>query len=197
MRRAVIQLFLPIIFCAVPLCAAVLIAGALPGDARNFYLQHMTPLDKLILILGGVLFTIQTLFALRAMRWTGTSFDERCDTWLVNLNQAAEWFPLLGLIGTVASIMQTFATFGSPGTVVSQQEIIAKYAPAITATISGLFMALINILPTWVVLVGRDLILTLSGESPTGREPGRAVDSSSRDSRPGTRPAATTESKNR
>ena len=35
----------------------------------------------------------------------------------------------------------------------------------ITATGSGLFMALVNILPSWVVLLGRDLILALSGGS--------------------------------
>ena len=41
--------------------------------------------------------------------------------------------------------------------------IIARYAPAITATGSGLFMAFINILPPWIVMVGRDLIATLGG----------------------------------
>jgi len=41
------------------------------------------------------------------------------------------------------------------------------YAPAITATGSGLFMALVNILPTWVVLIGRGLILALSGGPTT------------------------------
>ena len=46
------------------------------------------------------------------------------------------------------------------------------YAPAITATGSGLFMALINILPAWVVLFGRDLILTLGGGEPSA--PGAA-----------------------
>ena len=47
------------------------------------------------------------------------------------------------------------------------QEIIRKYAPAITATGSGLFMALLNILPTWVVTVGRDLILAVGGGPPS------------------------------
>ena len=79
--------------------------------------------------------------------------------------EAAEWFPLLGLIGTVAAILQTFGSI-TPGVNPTPQEIIRKYAPAITATGSGLFMALLNILPTWVVATGRDLILTLGG----GRE---------------------------
>ena len=39
-------------------------------------------------------------------------------------------------------------------------------------------MALVNILPTWVVLIGRDLIRTLGGGPPPdadrrGRRPGR------------------------
>jgi len=46
------------------------------------------------------------------------------------------------------------------------KEIIRKYAPAITATGSGLFMALMNILPTWVVGLGRDMIRSLAGGAP-------------------------------
>jgi hypothetical protein len=103
----------------------------------------------------------QTALALQAMRWRKTGFDERPDSWLSNLAQAAEWFPLLGLIGTVSGILQTFSQV-QPGTQPSQ--IIKLYAPAITATGTGLFMALINILPTWVVLIGRDLIRTLGGD---------------------------------
>jgi hypothetical protein len=59
--------------------------------------------------------------------------------------------------------LQTFGSIRGP---VTPQEIIEKYSPAITATGSGLLMALINILPTWVVLFGRDLIQTLGGEQP-------------------------------
>jgi hypothetical protein len=49
---------------------------------------------------------------------------------------------------------------------VPQTEVIRNFAPAITATCTGLMMALLNILPTWVVLLGRDLILTLAGGPP-------------------------------
>ena len=62
----------------------------------------------------------------------------------------------------MAAILQTFSSI-APGTSPSPQEIIRKYAPAITATGSGLFMALLNILPTWIVLLGRDLIRSLAG----------------------------------
>lgn len=167
MRQQLIRTMLPAIFCAVPLLAAGLIAAALPPLARDFYLSHLTPLDGLILALGGLLFLIQMLLALRALRWRSTSFDERPDDWLSHLAQAAEWFPLLGLIGTVAGILQTFGSIKGP---TPPERIIALYAPAITATGSGLFMALINILPTWVVLVGRDLIRTLGGDGTPADE---------------------------
>lgn len=178
MRRLLIRYVLPFLFCLVPLAAAILIAFSLPVDAREFYFANNSMLDKFILVLGSVLFFCQVVLSLKAMQWQGSGFDERPDRWLSNLAQAAEWFPLLGLIGTVAGIMQTFAAFGATTRVVSQSEIIAKYAPAITATCSGLFMALANILPTWVVLVGRDLIATLGGAKAPEPIPAPAADQS-------------------
>jgi len=162
-RRKLIQAVLPLVFCTVPPLAGLLIGVALPTRAREFYLSHLTALDLLILGLGSGLFLLQMALALRALRWRGGGFDERPDSWLTHLAQAAEWFPLLGLLGTVAGILQTFSSMGGGTT---PQQIITLYAPAITATGSGLFMALINILPTWLVLIGRDLIRTLGGEAP-------------------------------
>jgi hypothetical protein len=169
-RRRLIQTSLPVLFCAVPALAAFLIAAALPPIARAFYLSHLAPIDFLILGLGGVLFSAQTVLSFQALRWRGRTFDERPDSWLSNLAQASEWFPLLGLIGTVAGILQTFSSI--TGTT-APERIIQLYAPAITATGSGLFMALINILPAWVVLLGRGLILALAGE-PEEEEAGQA-----------------------
>jgi biopolymer transport protein ExbB/TolQ len=126
-------------------------------------------MDWLIIALGVVLFTTQTMLAWRALRWRGTNFDEKSDRWLTNLAQAAEWFPLLGLLGTVAGILQTFSAISGP---VEPARVIALYAPAITATGSGLFMALLNILPTWMVMFGRDVLLALGGgDAPTGDLP--------------------------
>jgi hypothetical protein len=151
----------------VPVLAAVLIAASLPAGARDFYLDHLTPLDLLILALGLILFGVQLLLSWRALLWRDTGFDERPDPWLSHLAQAAEWFPLLGLIGTVAGILQTFAGIKGP---VPPERIIGLYAPAITATGSGLLMALLNILPSWVVLLGRQLLLALSGEAAPPEE---------------------------
>jgi hypothetical protein len=166
-RRTLIQLVLPLIFCVLPLLGAALIAVAIPPLAQEYYIHHITPMDWLILGLGAALFVTQMALTWKALQWRSNRFDERPDRWLSNLAQAAEWFPLLGLLGTVAGILQTFGSITGP---VSPAQVIHLYAPAITATGSGLFMALINILPTWVVLVGRELILTVGGEAP-GEEP--------------------------
>ncbi len=167
MRRLWIHHVLPVVFCAVPVAAAGLIFAAVPPDARRDYLDRLpnSPIDWVILSVGALLFTAQTTLAWHALRWRDVAFDERPDKWLENLAQAAEWFPLLGLIGTVAAILQTFSSI-TPGVNPTPQEIIRKYAPAITATGSGLFMALVNILPQWVVRVGRDLIRSLAGAAP-------------------------------
>ncbi|MBY0525530.1 MAG: MotA/TolQ/ExbB proton channel family protein [Gemmataceae bacterium] len=167
MRRTLIQRVLPTFFCLVPLLAAMLVAAALPARAQHYYLEQIrtSTMDWLILSLGGALFTAQIALAWRAFQWRGTGFDERTDRWLSNLAQAAEWFPLLGLLGTVAGILQTFSAISGP---VPPERIIQLYTPAITATGSGLFMALINILPTWLVLIGRDLLLALGGGDTSG-----------------------------
>jgi hypothetical protein len=172
-RRILIQHLLPAVLCVVPLLAATLVAVAVPSAALDFYLQRVSEsrVDWLILGLGAVIFTIQLMLSWRSLQWRGTRFDERPDRWLSHLAQAAEWFPLLGLIGTVSGILETFNELASKPRV-ETREIIRLYAPAITATGSGLFMALINIFPSWVVLLGRDLIVSLGGGEPGGQSEG-------------------------
>lgn len=165
-RRFWIHHVLPVLFCLMPALGAGLVFAAIPADARRDYLARLqdSGVDWVILSLGFTLFAGQTVFAWLALRWRAAEadFDERADRWLNHLAQGAEWFPLLGLIGTVAAILQTFSSI-TPGSNPTPQDIIKKYAPAITATGSGLFMALVNILPTWMVGVGRDLIRSLGG----------------------------------
>ncbi|WP_020473951.1 MotA/TolQ/ExbB proton channel family protein [Zavarzinella formosa] len=174
MRRLLILQILPTAFCLLPIGAAFVIIASIPSDAMRDYLNRVqhSAIDWVILGFGTILFVSQILLAWRAMRWVGTGFDETQDRWLNHLATAAEWFPLLGLIGTVAAILQTFSAIGAPTATaqdVMPREIIRRYAPAITATGSGLFMALMNILPTWIVLLGRDLIRSLAGgKPPTG-----------------------------
>ena len=166
MQRLWIHHVLPAAFAAVPVLAAVLVFAAIPADARGEYLSRASgnPIDWVIISLGTTLFCIQISLAWHALRWEETGFNERPDRWLSHLAQAAEWFPLLGLIGTVAAILQTFTAI-SPDVQPNPREIIRNYGPAITATGSGLYMALVNILPSWVVIAGRDLIRGLAGEA--------------------------------
>lgn len=169
MRRFWIHVVLPLAFAAVPVLAALLLFAAIPADARKEYMNRVveSPIDWIILSLGFTLFFAQIVFAWRAMRWreTQADFDHRADRWVNHLSQGAEWFPLLGLIGTVVAILQTFGSI-TPGSRPEPSDIIRKYAPAITATGGGLYMAFINILPVWVVGMGRDLIRALGGYAP-------------------------------
>jgi hypothetical protein len=162
-RRILIQLVLPVFFCVLPLLAASLVAVCVPPKAMLFFWDHIGAMEELILGLGALLFVLQMAFCWKAMRWQGTGFDERSDRWVSNLAQAAEWFPMLGLIGTVAGILLTFSSI-KPNT--PQHEIIKNYAPAITATGAGLFMALINMMPSWMTILGRDVITGLGGGAP-------------------------------
>jgi len=164
-RALLIRGLLPVLFCLLPFLAAGLVLMCIPPEATEFFLKNYGRIEVLMLSGGTLLFAVQMILCWRALRWQGTRFDERVDKWLSNLAQAAEWFPMLGLIGTVAGILHAFAIHGG-GSVIQPRVI----APAITATGVGLFMALVNILPTWIVLLGRDMILLLSGTAPPPKE---------------------------
>ncbi len=170
MRRLWINTLLPLVFCALPVAVAAVIFAAVSGTARGQYLDRLrtSPIDWVILGLGGVLFLAQTWLSWRALQWKDArgGFDETVDDWLTHTARGAEWFPLLGLIGTVAAILETFSTFGEGGAKPEAAEIIRKYGPAITATGSGLFMAFLNILPSWIVVAGRKLIQSMAGRPP-------------------------------
>lgn len=174
MRRFWIDRVLPVAFAAVPVLAAGLLFAAIPPDARHEYLSRasVSPIDWIIVGLGFSLFAVQIGFTWRALRWQDEEkdFDRRADQWLKNLAQGAEWFPLLGLIGTVVAILQTFTSI-TPASRPEPADIIRKYGPAITATGGGLYMAFINILPAWVVSIGRDLIRALGGDALPLAEP--------------------------
>jgi hypothetical protein len=179
-RRLWIDTLLPFVFCALPPAAAGLIFAAIPPTARGQYLERLqtSPIDWIILSIGGLLFLAQTWLAWRAMRWkdADNNFDETVDDWLTHTARAAEWFPLLGLIGTVAAILETFSSFGAEGPKPEATEIIRRYGPAITATGSGLFMAFLNILPGWVVIAGRKLIRSMAGRAAPPAPPDSPID---------------------
>jgi hypothetical protein len=176
-RVWLIRQFLPLMLTLLPIAVGVLIVLAVPRAARDFYLQYLreSQLDWIILGLGSLFWFLQLWWTRKALQWQSQTFDERYDTWLQGMYQAAEWFPLLGLFGTVAAVLQTFGTVSLKETV-TQREIVAMYAPALTTTASGLLMAFLNILPAWLVKQGRRLILSLAmPPRPSDGEPPHAA----------------------
>ncbi len=161
MRSLLIRWCMPLLLCLLPNLAAALVLICVPRTALEYFANHFNLMDALIVVGGTCLYLLQMPLCYKSLRWNGTSFDEGADRWLSNLAQAAEWFPMLGLIGTVTGILEAFSRHGAAGSIQP-----AMIAPAITATGAGLFMALVNILPTWVVMLGRDLILLMSGVKP-------------------------------
>lgn len=164
-RAFFIRGVLPIVFCIVPFLALALIVLCIPHKAIIFFSEHFGMMELLILGGGIALFLLQMLIAWLALIYRGTPSEAALDRWLTHLAQAAEWFPMLGLIGTVAGILEAFAMHGQAGAI--QPYVIA---PAITATGAGLLMALINILPSYVAILGGDLIMLLAGNKPKPAE---------------------------
>jgi len=113
-RRFLAVWCLPLLLAVLPAASSFAVVASLPTAAYDFYLERITRLDQLILALGASLFTMQTLFAWRALTWKKHGFDESPDTWINHLSQAAEWFPLLGLLGTVAGIPRLSAPSAGP-----------------------------------------------------------------------------------
>src|SRR3954464_3531231 len=55
-RRRLIQIILPFLLCSLPVLAAAAVGSAIQAPAREFYLEHLTWMDVLILTIGTVLF---------------------------------------------------------------------------------------------------------------------------------------------
>ena len=149
MRRLQIRTVLPFFFCLVPFLAAAVVLLAIPRAAMKFFLGHVGSMDVLILSIGAVLFAMQMMLCWRALRWQAAGFDEGADRWIMHLAQAAEWFPMLGLLGTVGGILQTFSDSVGNRTVSPQDDHHAttrwRSSPR-SRKAAGLFMAFINIL---------------------------------------------------
>ena len=112
MRRLLIRIVLPFLLCLIPPLAGCLVAVVIPHEAMSFFLKKYDKMDILILSVGTCLFCSQITLCWLSLQWRGTGFNQVPDKWVNNLSQAAEWFPMLGLIGTVGGILQTFASLG-------------------------------------------------------------------------------------
>jgi biopolymer transport protein ExbB/TolQ len=100
-------------------------------------------MDKIIVVFGVLLMFAHCwgLF----MRFKGTSrfFVQDLDRYRTFLLLLTETLPILGLLGTVFSLMWTFKTFqtGMPGDSEGLSMMIQAFSPALSTTISGLLMS--------------------------------------------------------
>jgi hypothetical protein len=117
------------------------------GELLGAYREHLSSYDWFILFLGAALLISQSGLCLWAravllrpkgelpfLKEMSLKLFERFCASLVEL------FTLLGLLGTVFSLLYTFTRMqeGEPG------DILRSFAPAFTATISGLICAISN-----------------------------------------------------
>ena len=110
------------------------------------YWHYISPFDWIILSVGSVLILFQ-LFAIFLRCFSNSVFfvqhlgriQSACLQW-------TELLPVLGLIGTVLAMLNTFSEFDvSPDAGVNIVGVIQRFAPAMTTTLSGLFMVVINL----------------------------------------------------
>ncbi len=104
--------------------------------------------DWIILGLGTLLLIAQG-FGL-FMRWwqKDVRFVQHLDRYQTACLQLTELLPLLGIIGTVVGLLNTFSTFavaeGGGGPDLGQ--VVSSFAPALSTTLSGLLMAVLNLM---------------------------------------------------
>ncbi|MDR2643915.1 MAG: MotA/TolQ/ExbB proton channel family protein [Planctomycetaceae bacterium] len=112
----------------------------------NSYFEFISGLDWVIISYGSFLALFQ-LFAI-FMRFSSRRvfFVQNLDRIQMSCLQFTELLPVLGLIGTVVAMLNTFSEFSvTHGEGVDIAVIIRKFAPAMTTTLSGLFMVIINL----------------------------------------------------
>jgi hypothetical protein len=112
----------------------------------NSYFEFISGLDWVIISFGVFLALFQ-LFAI-FMRYSSRRvfFVQNLCRIQATCLQFTELLPVLGLIGTVAAMLNTFSEFSvTSGEGVDIAVIIRKFAPALTTTLSGLFMIIINL----------------------------------------------------
>jgi hypothetical protein len=98
-------------------------------------------IDWFILIWGTLLILAHLLGLL--LRWRGTRllFVQGLERYRIVLLSLTELLPILGLLGTVLSLMATFQTFQtSADESPNLAETLRTFAPALSATCSGLLM---------------------------------------------------------
>lgn len=109
------------------------------------YLEYLSWYDRIILTLGFMAIMAQTVFyAMYVLKIAG--FDRTVMKWLDWLSMFFELFPLLGLLGTVFGLLNTFKNVKlNSETGLDIGNMLGDFAPALTSTVSGIIALMINL----------------------------------------------------
>jgi biopolymer transport protein ExbB/TolQ len=123
----------------------------------RLYWTYLSVIDWTILVLGVVVIGRQLREYRFLKRSSGNLInqdlcraEDRAAKIIRLATLAIDGFPLLGLLGTVASLLVTFAGMKGPQITTN---IIADFAPGLTSTVSGLICAITNLIVFQLLLV--------------------------------------------
>ena len=110
------------------------------------YWQFLSPFDWVILSYGALLFLFQSAALFMRCFSSSTFFIQNLGRTQLACLQWTELLPVLGLMGTVIAMLNTFTVFGAAAEEgVNIAAVIQRFAPAMTTTLSGLFMVALNL----------------------------------------------------
>lgn len=127
-------------------------------DFFRVYIEYQSGLDLFIHVVGVASLVLMFIV------WSGLFAAERGGVTAGQLGRlknralvvrrisgvVTDILPLLGLFGTVAALLVTFANIGPA---VAPSEIIANFAPGLTTTVSGLIWAVVNLVVLQTVFI--------------------------------------------
>lgn len=110
------------------------------------YWHFISPFDWIILCFGAALLVFQLFVIIMRLVSNRTLFIQHLGRIQSACLQWTELLPVLGLIGTVMAMLNTFSEFSvSPDVGIDVVSMIRRFAPAMTTTLSGLFMVVLNL----------------------------------------------------
>lgn len=105
-----------------------------------------SPFDRFILCLGFLVAFVQTFLFVGYILKIAT-LERTAIKWLDWVSMFFELFPLLGLLGTVVSLLNTFKEVKlNADTDFDIGSMLGDFAPALTSTVSGIIALIMNLL---------------------------------------------------
>jgi hypothetical protein len=106
-----------------------------------------SPFDWVILCFGGVLIISHLVGLVGRFHGRRVLFVQRLDGYRTFLLLLTELLPVMGLLATTLSLLNTFKTFQAPAPEEAPDlsRLVSAFAPGMSATISGLMMIIPNL----------------------------------------------------